>query len=287
MMRFPPRLAWDLARVRIAQKLFGATRRPLVLQLDLADSVDNPAIDLGGHAGSTLAGSSVDSQVLARVRSSAAPFVWIGGAASSQHPRIGQIARDIVKCGKIIFIETDGSLLRRRIHEFTPVSQLYLVLPLHGLEATHDLRARQAGNFRATLESIRTARLSGFHICVETAIVPDSELSDLRKLAEFISTLAIDGWIQKSSTGLDAAAVPEQKLAAARELIPSKAWQRFSQSLSAQLSLQLCAEPLGAPHAVQACGEVDNLTSTASPNSTRRFNHNPELPSQKESAAVR
>jgi hypothetical protein len=37
MMRFPPRLRWDLARVRIAQKLFGAQRRALVLHLNLAD----------------------------------------------------------------------------------------------------------------------------------------------------------------------------------------------------------------------------------------------------------
>ena len=36
MTRWVPRLTWDLTRVLLAQKLFGASRHPLALHLDLA-----------------------------------------------------------------------------------------------------------------------------------------------------------------------------------------------------------------------------------------------------------
>ncbi len=77
------------------------------------------------------------------------------------------------------FVEMDETLLRRRIHEFRPVSRLYLVLPLNGLEDVHDSRAQHTGNFRATMEAIRTAKLSGFHICIETTIFPRFDRSEL------------------------------------------------------------------------------------------------------------
>jgi Radical SAM superfamily len=276
MMRFPPRLNWDLARVRIAQKLFGATRSPLALPLDLADFPAQSELPLNASVDSSSPASSRDLHVLGFVRENAAPAVWIGGDSPLRYPRIGHLAREIVDLGRTVFIETDGTLLRRRIHEFRPVSRLYLVLPLNGLETAHDQRAQQSGNFRATIESIRTAKLSGFHICVETTIFAGTDTEALRTLANFITTLDIDGWIQKRPP-LSAADQPSQeKLAAARKLIPNPGWQKFS----AYLTLHL---PLGAPHAEFAClpaaagGEVGGVESD-SPNQ--------ESPIQQESAHV-
>lgn len=246
MMRFPPRLKWDLARVRIAQKLFGVTRSPLAFPLDLADFPAQSELPLDASVDSSSPASSRDSQALARLCESTAPVVWIGGDTPLRHPRIGQIAHDITNLGRTVFIETDGTLLRRRIHEFKPVSRLYLVLPLNGLETAHDQRAQQPGNFRATIESIRTVKLSGFHICAETTIFAATDTEALRTLANFITTLDIDGWIQKRPP-LSAIDQPSQeKLAAARKLIPNPGWQKFS----AYLTLHL---PLGAPHAEFAC----------------------------------
>jgi hypothetical protein len=228
MTRWAPRLTWDLAGVLLAQKLFGASRHPLALHLDLAQYPAHSQVD-STDATSSKPDLSRDSQALAAVRANPAPFVWIGGDAPLRYPRIGQVARQIISSGKIVFVEMDGALLRRRIHEFRPESSLYLVLPLHGLEAAHDLRAGRAGNFRATVESIRTARLSGFHICVETTLSADMDLSELRELGEFISKLGVDGWIQKSSSGAEAAQLSADKIAEARQLISGWRWQTLSQ----------------------------------------------------------
>jgi MoaA/NifB/PqqE/SkfB family radical SAM enzyme len=264
MIRFPPRLKWDLARVRIAQKFFASSRRSAVLHFDLADFPAHNEIPGDASADSSSPVSSRDSQVLAHVRETAAPIIWIGGDTPLRYPRIGHLVREIINLGRTVFIESDGTLLRRRIHEFRPVSRLYLVLPLNGFEAAHDLRAQHRGNFRANIESIRTAKLSGFHICVETKILADTQLSELRELAEFIHKLDIDGWIHTRPHVSVPDQPTEEKLAAARELIPNRNWREFTAHLTTGVKLTASA-----PHA-----EI----TTVGNNST---NH--ELPIQEES----
>src|SRR6202035_206722 len=183
MMRFPPRLLWQLRKVRFAQKLFGATRYPWALRLDLSQLRGQTEVRPQNGVNSSANISFRDSQALSQVRASSVPIVWIGGDPPLQHAPIGHLAREIVNCGRTVFVEMDDTLLRRRIHEFRPVSRLYLVLPLNGLEDAHDSRVQHPRNFRATMESLRTAKLSGFHICIETTVSRDSDTSELRKLA--------------------------------------------------------------------------------------------------------
>jgi hypothetical protein len=123
---------------------------------------------------------------------------------------------------------TRNRQLRRRIHEFRPVSRLYLVLPLNGLENAHDSRTQNNGNFRATKEAIRTAKLSGFHICIETTIFPSSDKSEVLELAKFISTLDVDGWIHKCPMAVTNNEAATEALRSARDLIPSRYWRTFS-----------------------------------------------------------
>jgi pyruvate-formate lyase-activating enzyme len=227
MMRFPSRLLWQLSKVRLAQKLFGSSRYPWALRLDLSQLPANVEIALPNGVTSSSEVSSRDSQVLSQVRASSAPVVWIGGDPPLQHASIGHLARDLVNTGRTVFVEMDGTLLRRRIHEFRPVSRLYLVLPLNGLEDAHDSRAQHSGNFRAIMEALRTAKLSGFHICIETTIFPDFSRNELLELAKFISTLDIDGWIHKCPPAV-ANEQTTEALQSAREIIPSRQWRAFS-----------------------------------------------------------
>lgn len=273
MMRFPLRLTLDLARVVIAQKLFGAARRPLALSLDLSRFSAPSAGVSSRRDDPSLTDSSRDAQALGAVRAGSAPIVWIGGDTPLHYPRIGHLTREIINLGRAVFIEMDGRLLRRRIHEFRPVSRLYLVLPLLGLREAHDLRAGHPGSFRATLESIRTAKLSGFHLCVETPVLADMEIAELRCVGNLIETLDVDGWIQKRPAVGDANQSSEGTLAAARELIPQRGWKIFSKHLT-----------LGAPPAEFPCGEAGN--GAAIPRTKLADQINPELPTREQSVRV-
>lgn len=233
MRRFPLRLTLDLKKVRAAQKLFGYARRPLALRLDLAQFPASAEPSSGDSSGaSSSSHPSRESQVLSTVQGSPAPVVWIGGDTPLHYPDVASIARGILNLGRTVFIEMDGVLLRRRIHEFRPVSGLYLVLPLHGLESAHDSRTGRPGNFKATLESMRTAMLSGFHVCVETRIFADTDPDELRALAQLLAKLDVDGWIQSSAHTDLTAQVSRERLEAARTLIPSRRWRIFSKLLN-------------------------------------------------------
>jgi radical SAM family protein len=250
MLRFPPRLTWDLTKVRIAQTLFGKRRRPLALRLDLPDFASSEDVSADES-------SKLHAKLLRSVRTSKAPFVWIGGAAPSNYPGIGTLARAIVSLGRTVFVELDGSVLRRRIHEFRPESRLYLVLPLQGPQLPHDARVGRAGSFRATLEAIRQARLSGFHLCVLTTIFPDSNFSELHELPEIISASQVDGWVHAPLLGSHAG----QSFVAARDLIVDRRWRKFSELLAASAHfsarIQSSGYTLDSPLGVSANSDRD------------------------------
>ncbi len=187
----------------------------------------------GGHDSGKLSfESKPGTELLDRVRRSSAPVVWIGGAEPLLHPEMGQLTRCIAGIGRHVFVETDGALLRRRIHEFRPVSRLFLVFKLHGLETAHDLRARLPGAFQAAMEGLRVARLSGFLTCVHARIDEETKLSDVAELIRHAKTLDMDGVVISQAGGADSSNRSGEalrwKTAQARKLIGNRWWESFS-----------------------------------------------------------
>lgn len=247
MTRFPLRLGRDLGKVLLAQKLFGAARRPLVARLEL------PAEEEPARNSAPTSRELPDAAAL--LASTNAPVVWLSGPATDD-PRIGPTARQLAARGRTVFLELDGPALRRRIHEFRPVARLFLVLPLYGPEGSHDGRTGTRGHFRATLESLRTARLSGFHACVETCVFADTEMEELRELAGFIAALGTDGWLVRRADGASRADVPLERVSAARQLIPSGRWRTFCELLENSLDRTAPLPCIAATSSVRAPREI-------------------------------
>ena len=229
MMRFPLRLTADLTIARLSQKLRTKPGRWPLLLLNPMTSAG-----AGGHdSGKLLFKSKPGTELLDCVRRSSAPVVWIGGAEPLLHPEMGQLTRCIAGIGRHVFVETDGALLRRRIHEFRPVSRLFLVFKLHGLETAHDLRARLPGAFQAAMEGLRVARLSGFLTCVHARIDEETKLSDVAELIRYAKTLDVDGVVISPAGNANSASrsgeALRRKTAEARKLIGNRWWEFFSQ----------------------------------------------------------
>src|SRR5258708_4999301 len=229
MMQFPLRLTADLTLDRIARKLRGNVGESSVLLLAPMEPAASSELDSSNHLASPAAGT----ELLDRVRNSTPPIVWIGGAEPLQHPELGQLTRGLAGIGGHVFLETDGALLRRRIHEFSPVSRLFLTVQLHGPERTRDLRAGHAGAFQSALEGWRAARLSGFSMCVHVCIHAETELSEIAELIQLARSQDVDGIVVSPAHGGLNSANPEnemlrQKTAEARTLIGSRWWESFS-----------------------------------------------------------
>jgi MoaA/NifB/PqqE/SkfB family radical SAM enzyme len=212
MMRFPLRLTADLTKAKITRMFRGKVGRPLILRFD-SSNLDSQ--------------SRTEAEILASVEACPAPVVWIDGGEPLLLPEIGHLARRIVDCRRHVFLETDGILLRRSIFSFRPVSRLFLTVRLSGLEHSHDLRAGRAGAFRAAMEGIRAAKLSGFFLCVKMPVYEDSNIEELWKLRDFLAPMEIDGYVVSLAPGVAKTAAAGERLRDAGKMIGGR-WEEFS-----------------------------------------------------------
>jgi Radical SAM superfamily len=239
-MRFPLRLTADLALGLATKSLRGATRHRLILHLA---PVERPATSSWTSA-EALQTNAADLQLLSSdlcldaVRQSSAPVVWIGGDEPLLHPEIGRLARRIVDTGRHLFVHTDCALLRRRIHEFRPVSRLFLTVQFEGFDQRHDRRARRDGAFREAVDGIRTAKLSGFLVCAYIVAKADTDLAELGELRRYLEARDVDGFVvmpphdfpQEASQRKESVPLRWQ-IHAARAQLCSRRWRLFSRLL--------------------------------------------------------
>src|SRR5258708_21706176 len=118
MLGFPVRLTAELSRARLAQRSRLALNPSPVQFVDSADLLHHDS----NHP--------VSHEKIREVISSRSAAVWIGGSEPLRHPGVAHLVRAITGSGHFGFLETDGTLLRRRIHEFQPVARVFLTLGL-------------------------------------------------------------------------------------------------------------------------------------------------------------
>jgi hypothetical protein len=220
MLRFPLRLTADLARARLAQRL-----RPEVSPIQFVD-----AAELLHHDSN----HPVSHEKIRELVSSRTPVVWMGGSEPLNHPGTAHLVRAITGSGHFVFLDTDGTLLRRRIHEFQPVPRLFLTVRLDPGARPHTTKSLRPSSSELAQEGIRAAQLSGFLICVFARIQPETELGKVVELIRHSRSMDVDGIVlapasgESNSSGSEGAAM-QRKTAEARKLIGSKWWESFSQ----------------------------------------------------------
>ena len=245
MLRFPLRLTADILFARFA-------RRASPIQfVDAAEILHSDA----GHP--------VSHEKIREVISSRSPVVWIGGSEPLHHPGAAHLVRAITHSGHFVFLETDGTLLRRRIHEFQPVPPLFLTVRLDADAPRRSSDPLKPEAFELALEGIRAAQLSGFYVCVLARIAAETDLNVAFKLTRQAHSLDVDGIVispARVATGSDSSAtrIAHQKTAELRGHIGSFWWTSFSKLVeplllghagampSAGLSSQHIEEPAGA-----------------------------------------
>jgi len=229
MMRFPLRLTADLALARIAQKLRPAPGARLVQFVDAADVL---------HSDSS---HPVSHEKIREIIGSRSPVVWIGRSEPLLHPGIAHLVRAITGSGHFVFLETDGTLLRRRIHEFQPVSRLFVTVRLETHAQNRTSRSLRTDALDLAMEGIRAARLSGFSICVHGRMNSETEISEVAELIQLAHSNDVDGIVispasrESNSANPDAAAWL-QKTGEARKLIGSAWWESFSRFIEPVVS---------------------------------------------------
>jgi hopanoid biosynthesis associated radical SAM protein HpnH len=197
-MRYPFRLIFDSAKHLARHKLRGDRKFAVVLSLD----------PLGGCS-STCGGTSCGkeetvvaqreplsvAQCLAAMDECDTPVVAICGGEPLEYADIAALARAILERGKHLFLCTDGTLIRRRLHLIPPVTNFFWNIKLDGTEAVHDARAGKPGQFAEALDGAKAAKNAGFFVVVTSTVYPDSDVADLAALYAKLHGMHVDGYM--------------------------------------------------------------------------------------------
>lgn len=247
-MRTPLRLAATITKFRVAQAARGNSgASPLyrwILQFGAGKliAITDEAAIAGKRSIKSLLKKKAEgrAQALRNAPFGSSPIVWLTGPAELlDHSVTPGLARWLQKGRRTVFVETDGSKLRRRIHEFRPDARLYITIRLYGMAETHDSRMQKAGAFAQAMEGIRTAQLSGFLICAHVIVADTTDLGEIDQLLRHLRALHIDGVVVTTSD--EASGPGRKKVSAARKLIGNSWWTKFSEL--AQKTLNAPAHP--------------------------------------------
>jgi hypothetical protein len=203
-------------------------RFPLRLTADLGFGLALQSLGLQGK------GSLVDSVLPDGNLRPRAPIVWIRGTEPLEMQGTPGIVNAWAAAGRHVFLPTTGILLRRRIHEFQPLPRLHLTIRFDGAEAAHDGRAGRQGAFRDALESVRTAKLSGFLLCAQMVLHAPSECAEVERLHEELRELDFDGFL--ISSAFPASEELRKSVGALRRRLLSRRWALLSNVLDSILS---------------------------------------------------
>ena len=239
-MRFPFRLSAALFESKVSGLFRGGSASdaifrfsPSVTHLTPGARFEDNSIEFEWH-------SSVEGA--ARVRSISAPVVWVSGVEPLLHPEAGSFANAIAAEDRYTFVHTNGHNLRQRIHEFRPVSRLFLTLEFAGCEEVHDRAVGRPGGFRRSMEAIRAAKLSGFHVAAHVTVTPQTDACDIGELIEFLDKKDVDGFVVTAAGRGAGDSSLAEKLSDVRAMIRCGRWEGFSKLLEAS-----CSETVPAP----------------------------------------
>jgi MoaA/NifB/PqqE/SkfB family radical SAM enzyme len=168
--------------------------------------------------------------------------VWICGPEPLDVRETPRVVNSLAAAGRHVFLPTTGILLRRRIHEFQPSPRLHLTIRFDGTELAHDGRAGRQGAFRDALESVRTAKLSGFLLCAQLILHAPSESAEIERLHGELRRLDFDGFLISPASPVNEEL--RSSVAASRSRLLNRRWALLSSLLD---SVLLPFAPAGSP----------------------------------------
>ena len=198
-MRYPLGLVLDSARYLASRKLRGDKKIPVMLSLDPMGGCAAPCGGANGKGVATVAaeprGMLTVEQCLAAMKECDTPVVAICGGEPLEYPEIARLTKEILERGKHLFLCTDGTLIRRRLHMIPPYTKFFWNVKLDGTEAVHEGRAKRPGLFAEALDGVKAAKNAGFFVVVTTTIYPDSDVRDAASLYEQLHAMHVDGYM--------------------------------------------------------------------------------------------
>lgn len=164
----------------------GKNHYPLILNLEISHAC-NLNCEACGRVREAKKGKLSERQCLDAIDETKAPIIFFTGGEPLLNESLVGIANYAIKKDRIVFIVTNGVLLKEKISNFKPHENLVFDVSIDGLEEQHD-HIRGKGVFSRALEGIREAKSKGHRIYVNTTICK-ANAEILRDIMHFFNGL--------------------------------------------------------------------------------------------------
>jgi hopanoid biosynthesis associated radical SAM protein HpnH len=186
---------YRIAAYLLGQKLRGKRRTPLVLMLEPLFRCNLACAGCGkiAHPEEILDRRLTPEECLSAAQECGAPVVSIAGGEPLIHPELPQIAAQLVRRRKFVYLCTNGLLLRSKAADYAPSSHLTFSIHLDGGRERHDRIAGRPGVFDAAVQGIEILRARGFRYIVNCTLYEGWTPEEVGGFFDFISSRGAEG----------------------------------------------------------------------------------------------
>jgi hopanoid biosynthesis associated radical SAM protein HpnH len=191
-LRQSARLAWYLAKQRVRR----VEKFPLVLELEPLYACNLACAGCGKiqYPAHILKQRMPVDRAVAAALECGAPVVSIAGGEPLIHPEIDQIARELVKRKRFVYLCTNAILMTKRLHEFEPSPYFAWAVHVDGLREDHDRSVCEEGVFDVAVDAIRQAKAAGFRVTTNSTFFTSHTAKSIRDALDFLNDeLKVDG----------------------------------------------------------------------------------------------
>lgn len=187
--------ALAVGKYLVTQRLKGRKRYPLVLMLEPLFRCNLACSGCGKiqHPKDILKQNLSPEDCFAAVEECGAPVISIPGGEPLLHPQIDQIVQGLVDRKKFVYLCTNGLLLEKSLHKFTPSPYLSFSVHLDGMRELHDQCVDRKGVFDIAVSAIRAAKAKGFRVTTNTTVFEGADPKEIQDLFDYLTTLGVDG----------------------------------------------------------------------------------------------
>ncbi|MEM6426745.1 MAG: adenosyl-hopene transferase HpnH [Cyanobacteria bacterium P01_H01_bin.119] len=187
--------AVSVGQYLVAQRLKGRKRFPLVLMLEPLFRCNLACSGCGKiqHSKEILKKNLSPEDCFSAVEECGVPVVSIPGGEPLLHPQIAEIVQGLVDRKKFVYLCTNGILLEKNLHKFTPSPYLSFSVHLDGMKALHDKCVDRSGVFDLAVSAIRAAKARGFRVTTNTTVFQGTDPREIQALFDHLTTIGVDG----------------------------------------------------------------------------------------------
>jgi hopanoid biosynthesis associated radical SAM protein HpnH len=174
-----------LARQRLARR----EKFPLLVELEPLYQCNLACAGCGKiqHPDHVLRRRMPVEQALGAIEESGAPMVSIAGGEPLIHPEIDQIANELVRRKKFVYLCSNAILMEKKLDLFKPSPYFAWAVHLDGLRERHDESVCREGVFDKAVSAIRAAKEKGFRVTTNTTFFTHDSPDTVRQVLDFIN----------------------------------------------------------------------------------------------------